>query len=320
MRRIAGLAVCGLGVLLIILAALVRFVVTGAISKAPLNEHAVAIEVAGGASYFSHASLMEVTGAVLHETLRLTGDRAAGSGSRAVWTQHSDIYDETSHRVVSSSTDRLAFNRRTGELINCCGISRAATSAAGKDVLGFVWPQGARQQPYDFFDATLGRPVLARFAGTAAVDGLRTYKYVVTVPVTRLGTKTVPGPLVGSAEARPLTVAEYDRSRTTYFVDPVTGQPVKQTSAQHLYLGNSTGTQLLNLLNAYFTTNPASVARFVRSARSKDAEIFIVSLIVPVVLALAGLIASAMGAILTLTGRREVASGTAHPSSRSQVP
>ncbi len=305
MRRVAGLVLSGLGAFLIVLALLTRFVVTGEVVKFPLNESSVSTLVATNASYFSPASLAEEQGATLHDTLTVVGDNASGNSARAVWNEFSYIYDETNSQVVQYSTERLAFDRRSGELINCCGTAVGTSSPVHVSGLGYVWPLGAQKQTYQVFDTTLLKPEPAVYKGTAVVDGLTTYKYVETVPPTKDGTQTLPGSLVGVKDAQSVTLDEYDQSSTTEFVDPATGSPVDAVSTQHVYLVNSSGAQVLDLLNAHFTTSPASVASFVKTSKSKDAEISLVSVILPIVFGLVGLIVLVMGIILVLTSREE---------------
>lgn len=306
MRRVAGLVLSGLGAFLIVLALLTRFVVTGEVVKFPLNESSVSTLVATNASYFSPASLAEEQGATLHDTLTVVGDNASGNSARAVWNEFSYIYDETNSQVVQYSTERLAFDRRSGELINCCGTAVGTSSPVHVSGLGYVWPLGAQKQTYQVFDTTLLKPEPAVYRGTAVVDGQTTYKYVETVPPTKDGTQTLPGSLVGVKDAQSVTLDEYDQSSTTEFVDPATGSPVDAVSTQHVYLVNSSGAQVLNLLNAHFTTSPASVASFVRTSKSKGAEITLVSVILPIVFGLVGLIVLVMGFILVLTSREEL--------------
>lgn len=301
MRRVAGLVLSGLGAFLIVLALLIRFVVVGEVVKFPLNEHSVSTEVATGASYFSAANLTEETGVTLHDTITVVGDNASGTSSRAVWNEFSYLYDETSRQTVQYSTQRLAFDRRSAELINCCGTAVGTSQSVHVSGLGYVWPLGAQKTTYQLFDTTLLKPMPAVYSGTAVVDGLTTYKYTETVPATKFGTQTLPGSLVGVKDAQSVTLDEYDQSTTTQFVDPATGSPVEALSDQHQYLENSSGVQVLNLMDAHFATDPASVASFVKDAKSKDAEISLVSVILPAVLGLAGLILLVMGIILSLS-------------------
>ncbi|HUB38127.1 MAG TPA: DUF3068 domain-containing protein [Streptosporangiaceae bacterium] len=304
MRRVAGLVLSALGAFLIVLALLTRFVVVGEAVKFPLNEKSISTLVASNASYFSPSKLHELTGATLQDTVTVEGDNAAGNTSRAVWNEFSYVYDETNRITYDYSTLRLPFDRRTGELLNCCGAAIGTNSSVHLSGQGFVWPIGSQQQTYQYFDTTLLKPEPSVYSGTAVVDGLTTYKYVETVLGDKSGTLTLPGSLVDDPTAQSVTLNEYDQSTTTFYVDPGTGAPVKELSNEHLYL-QSGGAEVLNLLNAHFESTASTVASAVSNAKSKDAEIELVSVILPVVFALVGIILLVMGIILTLSVRDE---------------
>ncbi len=305
MRRVTGLVAAALGTFLIVLALLIRFFVVGQAVKFPLNENSISTLVASNASYFSPAKLSELTGVTMQTTITVQGDNAAGTSSRAVWNEFSYVYDRTNLQAVSYSTQRLAFDRRTAELINCCGTAIGTNNKVHVSGLGYVWPLGAQKKTYQYFDTTLLKPEPMVYTGTAVVNGLATYKYVETVPATQNGTQTLPGSLVGAKGSQTVTLNEYYQGTTTEYVDPITGAPVKAISSQHLYLVNSSGAQALNLLNATFSTAPSSIASAVSSAQSKDSEIRLVSVIIPVVAGLVGLILLVMGVLLFGASRRE---------------
>jgi hypothetical protein len=289
---------------LIVLALLTRFVIVGEAVKFPLNENSISTLVANNASYFSPTKLQELSGVTLNDTVTVQGDNAAGNSSRAVWNEFSYVYDETNRLTYEYSTERLAFDRRTGELVNCCGAAIGTNSQVHLSGQGFVWPIGAQQQTYPYFDTTLLKPEPGVYSGTAVVDGLKTYKYTESVLGDKSGTLTLPGSLVNDPTAQSVTLDEYDQATTTFYVDPGTGAPVMEVSAQHMYL-QSGGAQVLNLLSAHFQSSPSTVATAVSNAKSKDTEIQLVSLILPIVFALVGLILLVMGFILVGAVREE---------------
>ena len=305
MRRVTGLALSALGAFLVVLALLTRFVVVGEVVKFPLNEKTISTLVASNSSYFSPTKLAEQNGVTLDDTVTVEGDNASGNLSRAVWNEFSYVYDASNRLTYNYSTERLAFDRRTGELINCCGTAIGTNSSVHVSGLGFVWPIGAQKKTYQYFDTTLLKAEPMVYAGTAVVDGLTTDKYVETVPGVRSGTLTLPGSLVHVRGSESVTLNEYDQSTTTQYVAPASGAPVETVSSQHLYLEKSSGAQALNLLNANFTSNAASIASAVAAAKSKDAEIQLVSVIIPAAAGLVGLILLVLGAVLTLSIRKQ---------------
>jgi Porin PorA len=305
MRRVAGLIASALGAFLIVLAVLTRFVVVGEAVKFPLNENTISTLEAQNASYFSPAALAEQTGVTLEDTLTVQGDSAAGTETRAVWNEFSYVYDLTNHSAVQYSTNRLAFDRRTGELLNCCGSAIGTNSALTMSGLGSVWPLGTQKKTYQVYDTTLLKPVPTTYEGTAVVDGESTYKFVETVAPTKSGTQTLPGSLVGIKDQQSVTLPEYYSATTTEYVDPITGAPVEGVSHQDLYLQNSAGQPVLTLTNATFTSTPASIAAAVKTAKHYDGEISLISVTLPVILGLAGIVLLVLGTILVLISRRE---------------
>jgi Porin PorA len=304
MRRVAGLVLSALGTFLIVLALLTRFVVVDEAVKYPLNEDTVVTLVANHASYFSPSHLSELTG-TLNDTLTTQGDAGAGNSSTAVWTQFSYVYDRTNDQTVSYSTEKLAFDRRTAQIENCCGTAIGTNTKVHVSGLGFLWPFNAQKTTYQVFNTTLLKTVPAVYSGTATVMGVKTYKYVENVPATQDGSQTVPGTLVGLKSSASVTLPEYYTSSTTEYVDPITGAPVKGVSAQHIYLQNSSGAPVLTLINANFVTTPASVATVVQTVKTDDSEIDTVSFILPLVFGIVGVILLAMGLILYLTQRED---------------
>ncbi len=307
MRRVTGLVAAALGTFLIVLALLVRFFVVGQAVKFPLNENAISSLVATNASYFSPATLSELTGVKLHETITVQGDSAAGTSSRAVWTSFSYLYDDSNLQAVNYSKQRLAFDRRTGELINCCDAYIGTNNKVHMSGLGYVWPLGAQKQTYQIFDTTLLKPHPTVYTGSAVVDGLTTYKYVETVPATQIGTQTLPASLVGEKGSQTVTLPQYYQGTTTEYVDPITGAPVRAQSSQHVYLVNSSGAPALNLLDASFTSTPTSILSAVTSAQHYDSEIQLISVVIPVGLGVVGILLLVMGVVLFVAWRREEA-------------
>jgi hypothetical protein len=307
MRRVGGLVLSALGTFLIVLALLTRFVVASEAVKFPLNENTITTLMAQNAKYFSPSLLTEQTGVTLEDTLTTQGDNAAGSSGTAVWNQFNYVYDKTNFQTVSYSTDRYAFDRKSGELSNCCGAAIGTNTKVHFSGLGLVWPLGAEKKTYQVFNTTLLKPVPAVYSGTGTVLGVNIYKYVATVQPTQVGTQAVPGSLIGQPSQASVTLPEYFAGTTTEWVDPVTGAPVKGVSSQHLYLQDASGNEVLTLIDATFATTPATVASTVHTAKNYDGQINLVQVILPVVLGLVGVVLLLMGAVLFLTSRRDVA-------------
>jgi hypothetical protein len=307
MRRVLGVVLTGLGAFLLVLALMSRLVLPGMVIKFPLNEYSVSRLTGTNMSYFSSGSVQEVNNATIRAVATTQGDVAAGSSSTAVWTTVTGVFDITSGgspgTPISYSTERFAFNRRTGVLENCCG-AEIGTSRPKFSGQGYVWPIGVQPKTYEIFDTTLLKPEPVDYIGTATVDGLATDIFVEHINNQKYGSVTLPGSLVNEPQAT-VTLPEYLTATNTYYVDPKTGSPVKESQAQSQTLDNpSTGTVALVLLKGTLTTTPQSVAAAVHTASSSDNEIAWVQDIGPLIGLLLGLVLLALG-ILLIVGSQE---------------
>ena len=223
MRGVIGLVLAGLGAFLILVAILLPTWVVGQVVKFPLNEYETATLDASNASYFSVGSLTEKTGVNMEATYTIKGNASTGNSSTAVWNEYSYVYDLTNHQEVQQMTRTFAFDRRTGQLVNCCGASvNGDKTVRQTGLVGYVFPIGTQKQTYQVFDTTLKRPMPFVYSGTTTVHGIQAYEFVENVAPTQIATLTVPGSFVGMTAAS-VSVGEFDELHLIYYVDPETG-------------------------------------------------------------------------------------------------
>lgn len=304
MRRVVWSVLTGLGVFFIIVAIMTRFFIPGQAIKFPLNEFSKSTLQADNASYFSPKFVTEESGVTLQATNTQKGDVAAAksmgkSSSVAVWQSFTAIEDVTHHLPVSipPQGDTLAFDRKTGVLVPWSG-----NSVGGKSVnvsgQGPLFPLGTKKQSYQVFDSTLAKPVTFHYTGTATTGGVGTYVFSATVPSTQVGTQQLPGSLVGMSAAE-VTLPEFYSAKYTYYVDPQTGVPLAVEQNVQQVLKDSTGTPRLVLLSADFKTTPASLATGVKTDNKGRNEISLLTLIIPIVAGLLGIILVIVGVVLS---------------------
>jgi len=259
MRRVIGLTLAGLGAFLIVAAVLVRTYVGGQLIKFPLNEYVKTTLLAKNVSYFSPALVKPVTGATIRVTDTVKGDAKAGTSSTAVWNEFTYLYDVTNHKEYAVSTRRAAFNRRTAQLVDCCGASVNGNSTIRQTgVSGYVFPLGTQKTTYGVFDTSLNRPMPFRYAGTGTIDGISVYKFVEKVAPTQAGSQKIPGTLVGFKQSM-VTLPMMYAATNTYWVDPSTGGVLDTTQNQRQWLQDSSGKQRLLLFNGDIVMTPQSV-------------------------------------------------------------
>jgi hypothetical protein len=299
MRSAIGVVLAGLGAFLILVAVLLPTWVSGRVVKFPLNEYETATLTASNASYFSTSSLSEKAGVTLEATYTIKGDASKGNSSTAVWDEYSYVYDLTNHQAVQEMTRTFAFDRRTGQLVDCCGASlNGDTSVRQTGLVGYVFPIGTQKQTYQVYDTTLKRPVPFTYSGTTTVDGVQAYEFVENVAPVQIATLSVPGSFVGSTAAV-VKAPEFDQLHLIYYVDPDTGALLDVDEYQALTLDNpATGATALVLFSADLVATPASVRQIVGLDRSGRNELALLETILPLALGIAGGVALVAGIFL----------------------
>ena len=238
-------------------------------------------------------------------TSTVKGDAGLGTSSTAVWDSFTYLYDETSHARYSYSIRRFAFDRRTAELVTCCGANVNGNSSIRQTgLVGFLWPFGTQRHTYQVFDPAMNKAAPARYMGTATIDGISVYRFVEKVTGVRIGTQTVPRSLVGMTGSSTVTLPESYTATNTYFVDPDTGAQLNEIQDEHLALTDASGAQRLLLLNASLSFTPQSLAKVVSLDQSARRELALLATILPVTAGVLGL-AALVGGILLARPRRD---------------
>ncbi|HUZ22565.1 MAG TPA: DUF3068 domain-containing protein [Streptosporangiaceae bacterium] len=298
MRRVIGLVITCLGAFLVAFALLLRFWVPGYVITFPLNEYSVTTMTGSDITYFSPSTLKEHSGVKATTTKTIEGDVESGSPSVAVWGSFTALEDTTNHVAIQYASQRSAFNRRSGELVNCCAAAIGSNTRVRQSGQGFRWPFGTRHRTYQIFDVTLLRPVPVQYEGTDTIDGMITDKFVEHVVNRRFGQQTLPGPLVGLKEQATVNLPEFLTATNTYWVDPVTGIPVDETTDQAISLEGSGGASRLVLLAGQLAQTRASVSAAVAGAGQSHKKIQWIENTGPLIGLLAGIVALAGGITL----------------------
>jgi Porin PorA len=320
MRRVIGLILAGLGTFLIVCAVLLPTWVSGTVVKFPLNEYETATLAARNATYFSASTLTEKTGVNMQATYTIKGDGAAGNSSTAVWNEYSYVYDLTNRQAVQQATRRFAFDRRTAQLVDCCGVNvNGNTAIRQTGLLGYVFPIGTKKQTYDVFDTTLNKPVPFTYAGTADVHGIQAYVFVENVAPVQIATQAVPGSIVGVSAAT-VTLPVYYQIHLIYYVDPATGALIDVNEHQTVALHNpATGSQALLLFDADLIATPATVTSVVALDSSGRNELSLLETTLPLVLGIAGAVALIAGVLLARKPREEAEPAGTSPGSAADA-
>ena len=303
MRRWVGIALAGLGAFLLAGAALLRFSIPGQVLRYPLNEYISTTLQGNGMSYFSPVTGKPVTGATLRVTATIKGDAAKGTSATAVWNQFTYLYDLTNRMPVTYQRRTFAFDRRSGELVNCCGASVNGNPEIRQYGLG-EFPVGTRPVTYQVFDPALNQTRPARYAGTATVDGIPVYRFVERVPLTRVGSLlTLSAALLGLPGSSDVTLTQYYRATNTFWVDPVTGAQLNTTQDQAISYLDASGVQRLLFLSGKLAMTPPTIRALVSQDTAARGKVTALTVTAPLAAAGAGALALVAGLLLARAGR-----------------
>ncbi|MFZ0186214.1 MAG: DUF3068 domain-containing protein [Streptosporangiaceae bacterium] len=306
MRRVTGLILVVLGIILIAAAIVLPTYVSGQIVKFPLNESTTATLAGTGVSYFSQTKLTEKTGVSVRATYTIKGDAAAGSSSTAVWSQTASVQDVTNNLPVSTQIRRFAFDRHTAVLVNCCGANVNGNHAIHQTgIVGYVFPMGTQKQTYQVFDTTLNRAVPFTYSGTADIHGIQTYIFTENVSPTKVTSVTVPGAFF-HLQAKTVTLPELYQIHLVYWVDPQTGALLNVNENEKVILQNpATGGTVAVLFDGDLVATPATVTEVVNLDSSGRTELSLLNTIIPIAAGIAGALALIAGLVLLVRKPRQ---------------
>lgn len=314
MRRGVAIALVGLGAFLLILAPLLRFYVVPSIAKAPLKpsdpddpDRTISLNVGTATALFDPATLTERRDVPLTATRVTRGDVLASeqdpaeAEGLAVWDSFQRVEDETG-TVVTASTIRIAFDRVSSELKNCCGVNNDGKQVewAGTNPLKF--PFFTEQKSYDYFDTTINQAVPIEFVGEEEVEGLSAYKFTQTIEPTQIGEQELPGNLVGSPDASFVAPRFYSNVRTLW-VEPTTGAIVNGQEQQKQTFRGPDGTDKVTVIEANLGFAPQEITDSVEYAGSNARLINLLRTTIPIIALILGLIL--IGAAVYLLRREE---------------
>jgi hypothetical protein len=294
MGRISTLVLIGFGAFFIALAGLVRFWAADQIISAPADQFGISRLEAKGAQYFSLQDLKVMTGD-LDIIVTTRGDVKEADSQRVVWDEATVVNDVTNSRPqIDISERRSAFNRYTGVGVNCCGVNveKAQVTLEGQI---YKFPFDVEKKTYKVFNAQTQKAFDAAFVREETVNGLPVYVFEQTIPPTKTETRTAPANVLGMTQTTgDVQVDRWYDGKTTFWIEPVTGSPVKQEQQRHEVLKTQDGVERSAAFVGTAKMTEQTVADLVKSAQDAKSQINLVRNIVPLL----------VGVVL---GRRRVA-------------
>lgn len=306
MGRVVGVVLVGIGAFLVTLAPLLRFPIADRLIAAPADQYRVTTLEAEDAEYFSAGDLKVLKGD-LNITVTTKGDVRGAEGDRVVWEQFTSVNDKTNNRSGIVLTQfRGAFDKYTGEGVNCCDAKVDDDPVVPSGQV-FLFPFHAEKRTYKVFNPVTGRSYDAHFAGEETVNGLPVYRYEQIIPATRIDTIDAPAAAMGMDGSGDVRVERWYDAKITYWVEPVSGAPVKQEQRRHEVLKTADGVERKPAFVATARYTPESVDDMVRAATDAKNQILMLTVWMPATLLVGGLVLLLAGVVFVLRGGRSAA-------------
>ncbi len=266
----------GLGAFLMTFGLLLRFYTAPRLIAAPAGISSTVTLADPHASYFDESSLTPRHNVTLTFDETIRGDAGVSTGTIAVWDLFTVLEDLKRNIQLNVAFQRSAFDRRTGELTNCCGASVNDDTQVRQDGIGAVkWPIGTRKTTYQVYDLNTERAWPAVYAGTARAKGLLTYRFTQRIPPTVVQQMPgVPTSLLGLPGTSRNVVADRTfQASNTFWVEPQTGVPVNVEERIQSVLHGPGGQGRLMVADADLKMTPASQRSLAALARHETVTI-----------------------------------------------
>lgn len=270
------LALAGLGAFLVTVGLLLRFYAAPRLIVAPAGYYGTQVLSDPHATYFNQATLKTVKNATLSYVNTVRGDPAAATSTTVTWDSYAYVWNPKTRAHLSSTYQRAVFNRRTGQLLTCCGAALNDDPRVRQyGVAPMFWPLGLRKTTYQLYDTSTERPWPAVFRGTAVVQGILTYEFTQHVPSTVVQKMPgIPLSLLGVPGASfNVTANRTYQADTTFWIDPRTGVPVNVEEKLLSQLHDPAGLGSLTVASADLKMDPASQASLAAFANANAARI-----------------------------------------------
>lgn len=319
--RVLGAALFGLGVLALVFAGGLAFVVAPTVEQLPYDlKLTQSVAEAPNARFLQIVDgVATVNSGTLRSTVTVQADTRATAdlegpldGDAVVWLVGQEVVRTDTNVRVSAYSTSLALDRRTAAAQQWdkqwldTGNDRQRVNYSGQI---YKFPFGTERKTYDIFDRDILATQPARFMKTERIEGLETYQFTQEirnakqeVPADRL--QALLGQLLPGATAGEV---RYNNTRSVW-VEPTTGQYIKVQEQQNKSLVAADG-RSTTILDAVFTYTDDTVRRAAETSKSNRQRLMLVAVYGPIVLAVLGLILIVLGVVLVARRPRVARAG-----------
>ncbi|MEU0488867.1 DUF3068 domain-containing protein [Nocardiopsis sp. NPDC006139] len=301
MRRAIAVVLIGFGVFFLAVAPLMRTWVSSSLMKTPLTYYVEYTNVAEGATYFNIEEVELVENATLEASVTIRADVASSTDEIVVWDQFTWLRDADTDFGITSTSRRAGHDRVTGEAVDCCDamVNEEATVQSGQ---AWKFPFFTEQRDYDFFETTVKEPVPMEFQAVEEIEGVEVYRFEQVVDGEVIGERTLPRSVAGLEGEGDVTGDEVFSITRTYWIDPVTGSPIKVSEHQNRVVVVD-GEEVLTLLDAELVFDDASVRTALENSEQGRTMLPLIHTTIPLAALIVGVGFIGIGVVLYLTGR-----------------
>lgn len=326
MRRFMSSLLVGVGVFVLIAAALLKFYAYPKLAVAPKDQNSVTSLSATGATIFdtNPAVLSEVTTDLTVKSTTKGDVPASESASDklgrdvVVWAGTQTIVDGDG-TVRSQSADRTAFDASTSEAVDCCDNfvedEADVRTPVKRDGIVYKFPFGTGHKAYRWWDDSLGDTVVMKFVKETSIKGLDVLEFHGNVPETAVGTMDVPASVVGETGDGNVTADKMYANERTFWVEPHTGVIINREEKQRSTL-QVNGQERLVMTDADLSYTPAQVSTNVDDWSGKAFLLGLIDGVLPWLVMLLGVLLVVGGLLLGRRSRVPAGGGVSTPVER----
>ncbi len=301
MRRVLGGVLLGLGVLLVVGAALVKWVAAPALVKIPDDVNLTTVAQGSSQVFVLQAQAVQTVPVIATRIVR--SDAKAGTSSVGVFDETLCLRNgagttrpgpdgcvpDTDPGFVQRTTDRVAFDRKTALAVpNGQKYGAAVNGEPGIRHVGlsYTFPIDTDKVSYPFFDTVVGKAYPINYRGTEKLNGLDVYRFEQTVPESDI-------------KIQDLLPGTYSNLRVVW-VEPTTGVIIK--GSEQIKETFASGGQ--TAFSGTLVFNDASVKSQADYAKKQLSKVHLIRIWIPLTLAALGVVLILVGLLLLLRRRR----------------
>ncbi|SDT52111.1 DUF3068 domain-containing protein [Actinoplanes derwentensis] len=315
MKRIIGATLFGLGILSLLLAMALAWVIVPSQRKVPLDLVPPDVVVETANASFVQAKMLPngtpqvvVENAGLRSTTGIKPDFKAAAelgGDTIIWNVYHSTNRIDTGEMINSAESRVALDRASGAAVPWAGQCHTETQApcTPGDVAFagqlYLFPFGTEKRAYQYWDSTLGKPLPIAYQATEEYNGLSTYRFQQQIPdqPADMNAETLAGLLGFLAPGATSGTISYRATRTLW-VEPETGAIVGYREQQHRELVPDVG-QPVVIFDADLQYDQATLDAVRKEAESGLALLNLLGFWVPLGLAILGLVLVSAGVLLS---------------------